>query len=516
MKKIITKMPTWAIMTLTILMCVGMSICDTKVDLEFSKIPNLLFAGSFDTTTIINIGIMLLASSILTSSWMVLKKALFNRTMNISDLKVIKKTFKSDITYLMSLHSGALASKISQYSALVTEGFALLIQTPLIIIPLIVMMVKLSTTVGIQALIINIVMMAVSVIITYIICKIFKTDRSRNAVNTLKGVIADNMANMKTLRYLGKEKFAIDRLQSAQKTAEHDCILIGRQFALGLTDLVISIPTIINLLMLKGHDDVVELAMFIMLCSGYYQRAVGLILNAVDIITQLHDVKKDLAGLDTEDTRPVKPLGNGIDLSNITFGYEESDVIFKTGDMKIETGHRYCITGESGQGKSSLANLLAGVLKPINGYVPRVPVYYIYQETECLDMSLRDNICLGEDITDIHIMNLLGLLGLGPWIESLPDGLDTLLGERGTKVSSGQKQRINIARAILRMEKMDVNELIIMDEPTSNLDDETEKLVCRVIDEVCKNTLIVITHRPAISQICDHHIVVENHIFREV
>lgn len=179
--------------------------------------------------------------------------------------------------------------------------------------------------------------------------------------------------------------------------------------------------------------------------------------------------------------------------------------------MMLEKGKRYSITGESGQGKSTLANLLVGNLKPIEGYCDSVKTFYIHQDTEILDSSLRDNLCFGEDISERELLSLIKDIGLEDWFSELKDGFDTILGDRGNKVSSGQKQRINIIRSILKMKENDLDTLIILDEPTSNLDNETEKLAVNLIDKYCKNTLLVITHRPLIESICDYNYKVENH-----
>lgn len=174
------------------------------------------------------------------------------------------------------------------------------------------------------------------------------------------------------------------------------------------------------------------------------------------------------------------------------------------------------VTGESGQGKSSLANLLVGVLKPYEGEVPHHKTFYIHQETECLDDSIRNNLCFGEDVPEELLYELLDKIGLKDWVIALPDKLDSNIGERGTKVSTGQKQRLNILRAVLKMRDIDDDCLVIIDEPTSNLDDKTEEMAVKLIDEYCKNTMIVVTHRPAIKDICNKEVRIENHTFTEV
>jgi ABC-type multidrug transport system fused ATPase/permease subunit len=99
------------------------------------------------------------------------------------------------------------------------------------------------------------------------------------------------------------------------------------------------------------------------------------------------------------------------------------------------------------------------------------------------------------------------------WFESLNDGLDTIIGEKGCKLSSGLKQRVNIIRTILRMRE-NLDEFIILDEITSNLDAETERVAIKMIDRECKGgTMMIISHHGGFNEICDSHITVENHKF---
>ena len=101
--------------------------------------------------------------------------------------------------------------------------------------------------------------------------------------------------------------------------------------------------------------------------------------------------------------------------------------------------------------------------------------------------------------------------GLEDWVNRLEDGLDTIVGEKGLKLSVGQKQRLNIIRGIL-LDK----DIYILDEPTSNLDKETEKMIINLIKKYLKEkTVIIVTHREEIKDICDRHYKVKNNIMQE-
>lgn len=98
------------------------------------------------------------------------------------------------------------------------------------------------------------------------------------------------------------------------------------------------------------------------------------------------------------------------------------------------------------------------------------------------------------------------------WYKELPNGLETMVGERGIKLSAGQKQRLNLIRGIL-IDK----ELYFFDEPTSNLDSLSEEKIINMIEKYLKNkTLVIITHRPRLERICNKHYVFENHMMKEI
>ena len=182
-------------------------------------------------------------------------------------------------------------------------------------------------------------------------------------------------------------------------------------------------------------------------------------------------------------------------------------------EFSFRKGDKVCIYGESGQGKTTLLHLVSGEIE--YGYyeincidtTQRLDCVFIAQDTEILDMSLKDNLTLGKEIDDSKIINYLNRVGLGDWFDSQKDGLDTLLGERGVFVSTGQRQRLNLIRGLLFEDK----EIYLLDEPTSNVDVETEDSMISLIDEVLKDkTVLIVTHRPKIKAMCNKIYKFEN------
>ena len=165
--------------------------------------------------------------------------------------------------------------------------------------------------------------------------------------------------------------------------------------------------------------------------------------------------------------------------------------------------------GESGQGKSTFLNLFCRFYKIddnkylVNGKESnKAPdVAYISQETDLFDLSIRDNLLLGKNISDKKLKEYLKDAGLLDWINSLEKELDTKVLEKGIRLSTGQKQRLNIIRGIL-LDK----EIYILDEPTSNLDSLSEEKIYDMINKyLTDKTLIIVTHRTKLKDICNKH-----------
>ena len=137
----------------------------------------------------------------------------------------------------------------------------------------------------------------------------------------------------------------------------------------------------------------------------------------------------------------------------------------------------------------------------------RPDAVYISQDVELFDMSIKDNITLGKEVPKEQILQMFEDAGLIEWYKSLENGLDEIVGERGIKLSAGQRQRLNIIRGIL-IDK----EVYFFDEPTSNLDLESEEKIINMINKYLKEkTYLIVTHRESIKKLCNKHYLVENH-----
>ncbi len=220
--------------------------------------------------------------------------------------------------------------------------------------------------------------------------------------------------------------------------------------------------------------------------------------------------------IEEEHQNKIRTFEN-ITMKDIVFKYhDESRVAIQIPEFSLDKKDKISIVGESGQGKSTFLSLFCRFYEIENEkfLVDSHPsakspdVAYISQETDLFDLTIKENLCLGKKISEENLKKYLEDAGLMEWIDSLENGLDTLVGEKGVKLSAGQKQRLNIIRGIL-LDK----EIYILDEPTSNLDSISEDKIYHMIDKYLKDkTCIIVTHRPKLVDVCNKHYDFKNRV----
>lgn len=244
------------------------------------------------------------------------------------------------------------------------------------------------------------------------------------------------------------------------------------------------------------------------------QRAVA----AGDRIYALLDVKPQVVESPTVIDMPS--FSNNINFIDIHFGYRGKDTVLKGIDLEIKKGEVIAIVGPSGVGKTTLVNLIPRFYDPTEGRIEidgidirsvslnslRKELGIVTQETILFNDTVRANIAYGDQSKDMNeIIHAATMANADYFITKMPKGYDTVVGERGFKLSGGEKQRLAIARAILKNPP-----ILILDEATSALDTESERLVQDAIAKLMKNrTVIVIAHRLSTIQESNRIIVLK-------
>ena len=173
------------------------------------------------------------------------------------------------------------------------------------------------------------------------------------------------------------------------------------------------------------------------------------------------------------------------------------------------------IIGESGSGKSTFLNILMGLINPISGKIEidgeiknlnsnnwYKKISHIPQDIFLLNDTIRNNICFGSDLNDYEdkkIIQIINQVKLNKYLEDQPKGLDTNIGENGSQISGGEKQRLALARALFKQ-----SEILVFDEATSSLDQENEIAILKLIESLKKDkTIIMISHNANLINFCD-------------
>ena len=230
----------------------------------------------------------------------------------------------------------------------------------------------------------------------------------------------------------------------------------------------------------------------------------------------------DILSLKVKEKPYKKIKGNDIVVKNLNFSYDCNNKFSIQGvSFKVKQGEHLAIIGESGSGKSTIAKLLSGQIKPNAGmvYIGNVDisnvnsksvldkVSLITQEPFFFNTTIRDNLLMVKaDATYEELVSCCRKANIYDFIETLADGMDTIIGENGVKLSGGQKQRLSIARAILQD-----NEIIIFDESTSALDNKNENdIISEIRNLSYGKTLISIAHRLSSILDCDKVLVLKD------
>jgi len=344
--------------------------------------------------------------------------------------------------------------------------------------------------------------------------------RQAAARGELMSEIVDLLRAAPELTVYGAEARTLERVRTADREldrlAKRDAVAGGLGDALSI---LFAGLTVVGVLAVSvdahaaGSLDRVFVAMLALLAFASFEAVAGLPEAARELSATLASGRRVLELVDREPTvrDPASPLdppsGSSVALEDVTAGYDSaSPPVVSDFDLCLEPGRHVALVGPSGAGKTTVTNLLLRFLDPAEGRVTvdggdlheyrqedvRARFALAGQEAHVFDSTIRANLLLARpDATEADLRLALRRAQLDRWVESLPDGLDTLVGEDGNKLSGGQRQRLTIARALLADASV-----LVLDEPTAHLDQKTAAAVVGdAFAAAGDRSVLLITHR---------------------
>lgn len=339
------------------------------------------------------------------------------------------------------------------------------------------------------------------------------SSRLADSLQTIKPLRAMNRGNAQTMLAhdtralndaLRSEVYSKELLRAVQDPALAAVVALGMYLA--LVHWRLDFPTVMTMVVLLGR-----IMMQLNKIQRQFQRltVLGSAYNTEQRLILEAQAARERSGGSGQPT-----LERAILLDDVHFGYSADTPLFRGLTMTFPAGQMTALVGQSGAGKTTVIDLITGLLHPWSGRVRiddqpleqldlgrwRKLIGYVPQENLLLHASVYDNIALGDpDLDEAAVVAALQAAEAWQFVIDLPDGIHQLLGERGGRLSGGQRQRIMIARALVHRPR-----LLILDEATTALDPSAEAAICRTLERLRGElTIIAISHQPALVEAAD-------------
>ncbi len=439
---------------------------------------------------------------------------------------VIREILTKQYSALRGYHSGELVNRVFSDAGVIKNGV-------LSILPGFVSMMV--SFIGAAAILIAldwrfVLLLAVAGVIGTVIVILFRKPmkerhkRMHQAEDKLHSSIQETLENIRLIKASISEKRVFRQIDNRQETMEKEQIRQGKFSALmnNSMGLMFNVSWLICMLwggvaIYRNELTYGSLAAMLQLIG----RVQGPIASAVGIATQIYGVVAsterimELTELPSETTGVTLKDFDAIMIDHVTFRYEDgTDDVLKDINCTIQKGEFVALTGTSGGGKSSLFQLLLGIYSPTIGKIAyksgmtetsacretRALFAYVPQGNTLFSGTLRENLTMFTDeATDEEIRKAIQVACIDDLVNEI--GLDAELGERGVGISEGQAQRVAVARALMTRAP-----ILLLDESTSALDEETEARMLQNISAMRDKTCLIVTHRRAALAICDYRL----------
>ena len=357
----------------------------------------------------------------------------------------------------------------------------------------------------------------------------------RNKISDVLSDLQESLAGIRVITAHNRRAYNVARhtnIVGEHKDANLDAVKAASIYTPGTESIAILGRALVLIvggrMVLNGELEIGELTAFLLYLGAFF--------TPIQTLTQLYNgyqqgqaaVAKLRDLLETSpsvtelpDAQPLPDIEGSIVFEDVNFAYVEDNPVLKNINFKIQTGETIAIVGPTGGGKSTVAKLATRFYDPSSGRVLidgydirnvqleslRKQIGVVPQEPFLFAGSIRENVGFSRpEASDDEIIEALDASGLMPMVDSLPDGIDTVIHERGAALSAGERQLIAISRAFLSKPRV-----LVLDEATSNLDLQSESQVERALDAILDGrSAIIVAHRLATVMRADRIIVVDN------
>lgn len=462
----------------------------------------------------------------------------FLRNGILKDIRntLYRKSVELPLSYFSEKRKGDMVSRMTSDVLEIQHSFLsvleLIVREPLTILFTIIVMF----TISVELTLFVFVFVPIS---GFIISKVGKSlkknsDKAAREQGYFLSIIDETLGGLKVIKgFNGEKRFEKKFDDSTYRFFKLNNRILNRQNLSSPMSEFLGIITIAVLLIYGGNLVLVEGTLSGGAFIGYIGMAYNILTPAKSISKASYSVKKGDAAaervlevLETENPITSKQgsvtkstFEDKIAIENITFSYDNEPVL-KNFSLNVPKGKTVALVGQSGSGKSTIANLLTrfydvqhgsikidGIdIKDFNLQSLRGLMGLVTQDSILFNDTIKNNLLLGkENATDEEIIDALKIANAYEFVKDLPNGIETNIGDSGNKLSGGQKQRLSIARAVLKNPP-----IMILDEATSALDTESERLVQQALENMMQNrTSVVIAHRLSTIQKADTIVVMQ-------
>lgn len=451
-------------------------------------------------------------------------------------LKLFARSERLSVDTLAKYHSGYLASLINQVASSVGAMSSTMVWLLGHMLTTLSLFVYFTARESVTMAVINLAILALFVTISVRLSRRIvplADDKNITQARVMERFI-DLLTNISTVKKLGVIEWANRSLRKESTVSDASiarfqrfhanrwCLLHGIFYT--------SLLSTIAFLLSQIESGAVSASILVLFIAGFarVQNQAERLSELVKGLLETNAYVGTLEGILAEESpygaQSVSPLQT-ISCEGVTHRHSESLYDISVPHFRLNAGDRVLISGKSGQGKSTFLSILSRQRIPTKGALTWNGTPYtsfneslahsfalVSQEAELFNLSLRENLSMDSKVSDEEIRSLLVDLGLSDLFATLPEGLDTKVGEKGLRLSAGQKQRITIARGLLLRRAV-----LLLDEPTSHLDKASEEAVLRVLSHLPPHTTIVIvSHHGELRSLCSREYAFDSGVMREV